>query len=581
MAFFIVALGAALGVSMSFAQPAPASAYSGGSYLYTFNTNGTLSEAAAPSNSTSPYWWLRSGGKLLITGGLGESIQGALSSSNPLYETYASAFPQASDGGAHPQNMFRLLWKTPTQNSSEQVYLQRVTDNLGTALNRHPYDGESLIARYQDEQTYYYAGVRDDGALVIKKKVGGVFTTLAAKPFFSGTYSATTSPDLIPRGTWLGLKFSVVNSSGGAPVLSLYTDVGRSGTWRLSLSASDATGTPIPGAGLSGIDSTFADINMDNYQLTPLATSTASAPAQSGTSSGTSSSAPPPSAQSSYDSTVLSGKPVLYLPMSAAASGKESDKSGHGVVGAYKGGTPASALLPNGDTAADFNGTSEYLTVPSSASLSIPTARQLTYEAWIRPDTLSFPKASGDGYADWMGKCENYSPSCEWEARIYGAVTPENRPERISAYVFNPSAGLGSAADWQPASGIIKAGQWIHVVAEYDTTATPSACSSKYPGTINIWVDGIEQSFADHAPTGCMSQYSITPKAGNSPLDIGTMALDTYFKGAVGKVAIYDRLLSQTEINAHFQAMTGASPSGSCSVICSVSSTVTSLLSPL
>ena len=102
----------------------------------------------------------------------------------------------------------------------------------------------------------------------------------------------------------------------------------------------------------------------------------------------------------------------------------------------------------------------------------------------------------------------------------------------------------------------------------FSVLTTPSGCSSAYPGSINIWVNGIKQNFAAHAPTGCMSQYKISPKAGSSPLTIGTMALDTWFKGAIGKVAVYDRLLTQTEINAHFTAMTGAQPSGSCASTC-------------
>ena len=36
-----------------------------------------------------------------------------------------------------------------------------------------------LFNRYQDGQTLYYGGVRVDGAAVIKKKLAGVYTTLA------------------------------------------------------------------------------------------------------------------------------------------------------------------------------------------------------------------------------------------------------------------------------------------------------------------------------------------------------------------------------------------------------------------
>jgi hypothetical protein len=67
-----------------------------------------------------------------------------------------------------------------------------------------------------------------------------------------------------------------------------------------------------------------------------------------------------------------------------------------------------------------------------------------------------------------------------------------------------------------------------------------------------------------------MSQYHVRPQAGPSPLDIGTMALDSWWPGAVGKVALYGRLLSQSEIAAHYHAMTGVAPSGSCTETCAM-----------
>lgn len=280
-----------------------------------------------------------------------------------------------------------------------------------------------------------------------------------------------------------------------------------------------------------------------------------------------------PATSSSYDQVVLADHPAAFYDMSGTAT--EPDLTGNGHAGTYKGGPSGGASLPNGERATDFNAGSahsgQYLTIPSSAAFSISTARQLTWEAWIRPDVLQFANpASSDQYVDWMGKCQDYSPTCEWEARMYSAQTPENRPNRLSAYAFNPTAGLGSGADWQPAAGVIAAGQWLHVVGEYETLTTPSRCSTAYPGTINIWVDGVKQNFAYHAPTGCMSQYKIIPVAGSSPVNVGTMALDSWFQGAIGKVAVYDSLLDQTQINAHYAAMTGAAPSGSCADTCTV-----------
>ncbi|HMF41837.1 MAG TPA: LamG-like jellyroll fold domain-containing protein, partial [Polyangia bacterium] len=270
-----------------------------------------------------------------------------------------------------------------------------------------------------------------------------------------------------------------------------------------------------------------------------------------------------------YDQTILADGPVAYWAMNKF-SGSEPDLTGNNHTGTYHAGPTTAAALPNADTAADFNGSSQYLSVPSAAVFSIPTAHSLTWEAWIRPDVLEFPNNSG-GYVDWMGKCQDYSPTCEWEARMYTTTNSESRPNRMSAYIFNPTAGLGSAADWQPANGLIKAGSWYHIVGEYTTTTQPSDCqnASMYPGMIDIWVNGVKWDHSSHGQTGCMSQYSVVPAANSSPLNIGTMAMDAWFAGAIGKVAIYDKLLTAAQVTAHYRAMTGASPTGTCGNTCS------------
>jgi hypothetical protein len=272
---------------------------------------------------------------------------------------------------------------------------------------------------------------------------------------------------------------------------------------------------------------------------------------------------------STYDQAILCDQPVAYWAMHAGGS-KEPDLAGSN-DGTYKGAAPTIATLPNGDAAAHFDGATGYLTIPSSAVLSVPTTHSLTWEAWIDADVLKFANASSDGYVDWMGKCADYSPTCEWEARMYSTTTTESRPSRMSAYIFNSSAGLGSAADWQPASNLIMASTWYHIVGEYTTLTAPSDCqnTSMYPGSINVWVNGVEWDHGSHGQTGCMSQYNVVPTANNSPLNIGTMAQDTWFPGAVGKVAIYDKLLTQAQINAHYHAMTGNSPTGTCAATCS------------
>jgi len=277
-------------------------------------------------------------------------------------------------------------------------------------------------------------------------------------------------------------------------------------------------------------------------------------------------------ASSAYDLAVLADHPVGYWAMNRP-QGTEPDLTGNGSAGSYRGGPPALVDLPNGDRAADFDGARQYLTIPSRASYSIPTTGNLTWEGWIRPDVLQFPNDGGGGYVDWLGKCAEYAPTCEWEARMYDTTNAQNRCNRLSAYVFNPGAGLGSGADWQPTCGLFQPGQWHHVVGEYTTLSQPAACpaAATYPGSINIWVDGIAWSQAAHNPTGCMGQYNVTPVANGSPINVGSMAQDTWFAGAVGKLAIYDYLLSPSQVTAHYRTMTGQAPSGSCGNTCTSS----------
>src|SRR6185369_138026 len=81
-----------------------------------------------------------------------------------------------------------LFNRTPIQNVSAQLYVMRVKDNLSNVANQHPYNGNSVLARYVDVNNYYYAGIRADGYAVIKKKTNGAYQTLVQKKILAGTY---------------------------------------------------------------------------------------------------------------------------------------------------------------------------------------------------------------------------------------------------------------------------------------------------------------------------------------------------------------------------------------------------------
>ena len=281
---------------------------------------------------------------------------------------------------------------------------------------------------------------------------------------------------------------------------------------------------------------------------------------------------------SSYNDTVLADQPVAFWNVNPLDS-NEPDLTGNGNTGQYQGGSPAVSTMPNGDQAAVFDGATQYLTIPSNAAFSIPTTANLTWEMWIQPTELQFPHSnSDDNYVQVMGKCVSHPDTglCEWEARMYNNQpgTQPDRYDRLAAYAFNTDGRLGVSAYWQPfSSTLIQARQWLHVVGEYttDPTLTPPVCDPNYPGTLNIWVNGVEWSQRFHGQTGCWNQpgvATVVPQATDSPFNIGTVDTQTWFEGAVAKVAIYNYLLTQTQIASHYQAMTGMAPTGSCAATC-------------
>ncbi|MFF0988343.1 LamG-like jellyroll fold domain-containing protein [Kocuria nitroreducens] len=245
----------------------------------------------------------------------------------------------------------------------------------------------------------------------------------------------------------------------------------------------------------------------------------------------------------SYDDTVRQDKPAAYWAMSSPGAGTEKDLVGK-LHGRYHG-KPKRTTLPNGDTAADFDGTRQYLQVRDAAALSAATRGVLTIEAWMRPDTLDFRSQESSGYVHWMGKGEPRNH--EYVARMYSARNSEDRPNRISGYAFNPSGGEGPGSYFQQP---VRKGDWIHYVLVINANEK----GGKYPhGYTKIYRNGkrMDQDDLEHDGT------VVVPRRGSAPFRVGTRDLRSFFDGAVGKVAIYTRELPAERIEQHYQVMTG------------------------
>ncbi|MCF6467076.1 hypothetical protein FAF44_01440, partial [Nonomuraea sp. MG754425] len=257
---------------------------------------------------------------------------------------------------------------------------------------------------------------------------------------------------------------------------------------------------------------------------------------------------------STYDDVVLADRPVAYWRLSHPSQAKESDRTGNGHVGTFRNVT-STLRLPNGDGASIFNGSSGYFEVPDAKPFHINTTGKFTVEAWIMPQTLQFPDQEQTGYVYFMGKGTKSGSggNREWAGRMYSKTNTENRPNRISGYAWNLDGGLGAGAFFQQP---VKAGEWIHYAITFDTS------EGEY-GKVRVYRDGV-LSGTDHLAyrPGTADEVVITPKPGSAPVRVGTRDGQSYFKGAVGKFAVYNRELSATELRSHYSAMTGSAPRG-------------------
>jgi hypothetical protein len=250
---------------------------------------------------------------------------------------------------------------------------------------------------------------------------------------------------------------------------------------------------------------------------------------------------------SRYRDRVLSKKPVGYWRLGEAAGPVAKDESGFNRQGAFHG-TPMlhqpGALKHDDDTAITLDGKGSYVEIPDDPAFSVATSGQgMTVEVWMRPDVLGFPGDTTEPFIHWLGKGEEGRH--EWALRFYSRAT--ERPNRISAYIFNPGGGLGSGAYFEDA---LTPGQWLHIVATYDpaNNANPKA-------GVSIYRDGaLRKGPGIAGSSGALySKYQIAPAHGAAPLRLGARDLGHHFlTGGLDEVAIYPQVLSAAEIREHW-----------------------------
>jgi len=193
-----------------------------------------------------------------------------------------------------------------------------------------------------------------------------------------------------------------------------------------------------------------------------------------------------------------------------------TDLSGNGNSGAVSGATWTAAGRYGG--ALSFNGTNNLVTVNDANLLDLSNG--MTLEAWVRPTTLS----------GWRTVILKERPS--GLAYALYANTSANRPNSELETSNNSYEARGTAK--------LSLNMWAHLVATFDGA------------TLRLFVNGAQvRSLAANG--------SITASSG--PLRIGGNAVwGEYFAGQIDEIRIYNRALSQAEIQTDMTTPVGGAP---------------------
>jgi Concanavalin A-like lectin/glucanases superfamily/Bacterial Ig domain len=207
-----------------------------------------------------------------------------------------------------------------------------------------------------------------------------------------------------------------------------------------------------------------------------------------------------------------SGSPGLVAAYSfdEGSGNSAADLSGNNINGTVVGAT----WVPGGmyGNALAFNGTSSYVNLGNSTALQLTGS--MTIEAWV--------KATGNPADD--GQIVAKSDPCGWQLK----TSPDTGP-----HTFGVSVSRTPTAKAQRYSTTIRAlNTWYHVAGVYDSASQ----------TLSTYLNGSLDNGTLHG-TVSASQFNQDVN-----VNIGRRAGGYYFNGVIDEVRIYNRALSQAEI---------------------------------
>jgi hypothetical protein len=220
-------------------------------------------ETSRMEESRSSDFWLNSGGRFFSEGGFGHPIEGELPPDDAWRRTYSRTNPTDTDDGSRPQNVFRLVTRKTFDDVHQELGFRILQINPSASPERNESNGVLLLQHYLDGDNLYYAGVRVDGAAVVKKKLQGTYYTLGFVPLYPGSYDRDTNPNLIPTNRRITIATETHSNADQTVDITLSVD----GAVALQVHDGGVGGPAITGPGFAGIRTDFMDVEFESYSV--------------------------------------------------------------------------------------------------------------------------------------------------------------------------------------------------------------------------------------------------------------------------------------------------------------------------
>jgi Concanavalin A-like lectin/glucanases superfamily len=256
----------------------------------------------------------------------------------------------------------------------------------------------------------------------------------------------------------------------------------------------------------------------------------------------------------SLDAAILDTTPTSYWPLTDDGNGLCHDEMNLNDATSNSGGVKLAAIPFGNASVPYFDGAiGSTLTVADAPQYSQPYANALSVAAWICPLALDNLNTTGatDQHVHFLGKGVDSSANIEWALRLYNQTNP-SRHSRLSFYTFNimaspgqPNLGNGAYMEYGVSANdatAVDLGRWLFLVGQ----AEPWISETDRNTGCLFWKQDVQ---AVRTTADKYESYHVHPQHGVAPISIGGNS-SSGFKGSIAHVAIWNRLLSATEIDA-------------------------------